>query len=153
VYTRGIARHQADARLYRHRGHRYISVRDFDHAVVDLEYAAALTLGQRDVPEPDGQPNARNQPIGTLQSNIAYHLGLAYYLKGDYGHAVTVFRREVEDAKNTDRLVSATHWLYMSLRRLGNTSEAEEAIAPVRRDMEVVENGTYYRLILMYKGV
>jgi tetratricopeptide (TPR) repeat protein len=103
--------------------------------------------------EPDGQPNARNQPIGTLQSNIAYHLGLAYYLKGDFAHAVEVYRRELAQARNDDRRVSTAHWLYMSLRRLGREREADEVLLPIRRDMEIVENDTYHRLLLMYKGV
>src|SRR6186997_1738741 len=33
VYTRGIARHPNEARLYRHRGHRYITTRKFDQAI------------------------------------------------------------------------------------------------------------------------
>ena len=33
VYSRGIARHPGEPRLYRHRGHRYITVRDFDRAI------------------------------------------------------------------------------------------------------------------------
>ncbi|AHG88652.1 Tetratricopeptide TPR_2 repeat-containing protein [Gemmatirosa kalamazoonensis] len=153
VYTRGIARHPSDARLYRHRGHRYISVREFDHAVADLVRASDLAFGTADQVEPDGQPNAQNRPIGTLHSNIAYHLGLAYYLQGDFAHAAAVFDREVDAARNDDRRVSALHWLYMSLRRQGRDAEAEEAIVPVKREMQVIENGTYHRLLLMYKGI
>jgi tetratricopeptide (TPR) repeat protein len=153
VYTRGITLHPNDARLYRHRGHRYLSVREPDHAVDDLERATRLVAGAPDEVEPDGQPNARNQPIGTLQSNIAYHLGLAYYLKGDFAHAVEVYRRELAQARNDDRRVSTAHWLYMSLRRLGREREADEVLLPIRRDMEIVENDTYHRLLLMYKGV
>ena len=37
VYSEGIELHPDCARLYRHRGHRYISVRRFDDAIVDLE--------------------------------------------------------------------------------------------------------------------
>jgi tetratricopeptide (TPR) repeat protein len=153
VYTQGIARHATDPRLYRHRGHRYISVRDFDRAIVDLEYARALAVERPDEPEPDGQPNARNTPIGTLRSNIAYHLGLAYYLKGDFARAASLFQNEVDAARNDDRRVSALHWLYMSLRRQGRSAEAEEAITPVRREMDVIENETYHKLLLMYKGI
>lgn len=153
VYTRGLAIHPRDAWLYRHRGHRYVTVREFDRAITDLERATALVAGTPDLVEPDGQPNARGVPIGTLHSNIAYHLGLAYYLKGDFERAAAVFRGEVDASRNDDRRVSALHWLYMSLRRLGRDVEAEEAIAPVRREMRVIENGTYHRLLLMYKGV
>ena len=72
VYTRGIALYPTNPWLYRHRGHRYITVRELDHAIADLERAAALVAGKPDEIEPDGQPNARNMPIGTLHSNIDY---------------------------------------------------------------------------------
>ncbi len=152
VFTRGIALHPDDPWLYRHRGHRYITVRDFDRAIVDLERATRLVEGKPDVVEPDGQPNDRNIPIGTLQSNIAYHLGLALYLKGDFARAIPVYRAELAAARNDDRRVSTAHWLYMSLRRLGRDAEAAEILAPITRQMEIVENETYHRLLLMYKG-
>jgi tetratricopeptide (TPR) repeat protein len=127
-------------------------VRDLDRAIADLEKAARLVEGKPDEVEPDGQPNARNMPIGTLHSNIDYHLALAYYLKGDFERALPIYRREVKNARNDDRLVSIGHWLYMSLRRLQRDAEAAEVLKPIRREMNVVENGTYQRLLLMYKG-
>src|SRR5215204_1293680 len=152
VFTRGIALHPDNAWLYRHRGHRYISVRELDRAIADLERAATLTEGKADEVEPDGQPNARNMPIGTLQSNIAYHLALAYYLKGDYARAIPVYRSELAKARNDDRRVSTAHWLYMSLRRSGRDDDAADVLTPIRRDMTVIENETYHRLLLLYKG-
>ena len=152
VYTRGIGLYPDNPWLYRHRGHRYISVRELDRAAADLERATSLTQGKPDQVEPDGQPNARNMPIGTLHSNIAYHLALAYYLKGDFTRAIPVYRREIADARNDDRLVSTAHWLYMSLRRLGRDAEAAQVLVPVKREMNVIENDTYHRLLLLYKG-
>ena len=152
VYSRGIALYPENPWLYRHRGHRYLSVRELDRAAADLERATELTRGKPDEVEPDGQPNAKNTPIGTLQSNIAYHLALAYYLKGDFARAIPVYRQEIADARNDDRVVSTTHWLYMSLRRLGRDAEAAQVLVPIRRDMNVVENDTYHRLLLLYKG-
>jgi tetratricopeptide (TPR) repeat protein len=152
IYTRGISLHPYDARFYRHRGHRYISVREFNNAIVDFERAARLTDGRPDQVEPDGQPNAQNRPIGTLRSNIYYHLGLAHYLKGDFGRAIPIYRRELQLANNDDRRVSVAHWYYMSLRRLGRAIEATQFLRPFRRDMDIVENQAYHRLLLMYKG-
>jgi len=152
VFSRGTVLYPDNPWLYRHRGHRYISVRELDLAARDLERATALTRGKPDEVEPDGQPNARNMPIGTLQSNIAYHLALAYYLQGDFARALPVYRGELADARNDDRRVSTAHWLYMSLRRLGRDAEAAEVLVPIRRDMNVIENDTYHRLLLMYKG-
>ncbi len=152
AYTAGIAQHPENPWMYRHRGHRYISVRELDNAIADLEKATQLVAGKPDEVEPDGQPNAQNRPIGTLHSNIAYHLGLAYYLKGDFAKSAEVFGKEVAAAQNDDRRVSAGHWQYMSLRRLGKDAEARAMLAAFRKDMEVIENGTYHRLMLLYKG-
>jgi tetratricopeptide (TPR) repeat protein len=152
IYTRGIALHPYDARLYRHRGHRYISVREFNNAIVDLERAARLAEGRADQVEPDGQPNPQNRPIGTLRSNIYYHLGLAHYLKGDFLRAIPIYRREMLAATNDDRRVSVAHWYYMALRRIGRAIEATQFLRPFRRDMDVIENDAYHRLLLMYKG-
>ena len=94
AYTAGSAQYPDNPWMYRHRGHRYISVRELDNAIADLEKATQLVAGKPDEVEPDGQPNAQNRPIGTLQSNIAYHLALAYYLKGDFAKAVPSPRPE-----------------------------------------------------------
>ena len=152
VYSRGLEQHPDNAWMLRHRGHRYISVRELDKAIADLERATTLTQGKPDEVEPDGQPNAQNTPIGTLQSNIAYHLSLAYYLKGDYEKAIPVYRKELADARNDDRRVSTAHWLYMSLRRLGREAEAKQMLTPFTKQMNVIENETYHKLMLLYKG-
>src|SRR5687768_2375393 len=124
TYTTGIAKFPGDARIYRHRGHRYITLRRFDLAIDDLKKAAALIKGQPDQVEPDGQPNARNVPTGTLQFNIWYHLGLAYYLSGKNRQALDSYRACLEVSKNPDSIVATTHWLYMTLRRLNRLPEA-----------------------------
>jgi tetratricopeptide (TPR) repeat protein len=153
IYTRGLALHPNNPWMLRHRGHRYVSVRDFDAAVSDLKRADELTRDKPDEVEPDGQPNAANSPIGTLKSNIAYHLALAYYLKGSWGEAADIAQREVTNATNDDRRVSMAHWLYMSLRRAGRNAEAAKVLVPMRRNMRIIENQPYHRLMLLYKGV
>jgi tetratricopeptide (TPR) repeat protein len=152
VFTEGIRKHPDDARMYRHRGHRYITVRQLDDAIGDFQRAAELVRGMVDEVEPDGQPNARNIPTSTLQSNIWYHYGLALYLKGDFSSALEAYREDLKVARNPDMEVAVQHWLYMTLRRLGLTAEAAEVLAPVTRDRDVIENGAYHRLLLMYKG-
>lgn len=153
VYTRGIERFPRDARFYRHRGHRYISVRQFDLAIADFEKAAQLTKGKPDEIEQDGQPNARNIPTSTLQFNIWYHMGLAHYLKGQNKQALKSYRECLKVSKTPDRLVATTHWLYMTLRRLDRVSEADKVLQPISDAMEIIENGSYHRLLLMYKGL
>ena len=152
LYTRGIQRHPRDPRLYRHRGHRYITIRDLDRAIADLDRAASLVGGREDEIEPDGIPNARNIPTSTLQSNIWYHLGLAHYLKGDFERALRAYRSCIGVSKNPDMLVATSHWLYMTLRRLGRDAEAARVLDPIRADLDVIENRAYHRLLLMYKG-
>ncbi len=153
IYTKGIAMYPDNPWLYRHRGHRYVTVRELDRAIADFERATRLVAGKPDEIEPDGQPNARNMPIGTLHSNIDYHLGLAYYLKHDFARAIPVYRRRMlGEAQNYDQIVSTGHWLYMSLRRLGREDEAKESLVAISRDMPVIENQVYHRLLLLYKG-
>ena len=152
MFSEGIRKHPGDARMYRHRGHRYITVREFDNAIRDLEKATALVRGKPDQIEPDGIPNERNIPIGSLHSNICYHLGLAHYLKGDFQRALPVWQSCHELSTNPDRLVSTGHWLYMTLRRLGRTEEAERILEPMSPGMDIIENASYETLIMMYGG-
>lgn len=152
IFSSGLARHPGDARLYRHRGHRYLSTRQIDRAIADLVYAARLIRGRKDEVEPDGQPNARNIPTSTLQSNIWYHLGLAYYVKGDFRRALAAYRECLAVSKNPDMDVATRYWLYMTLRRMGLTARAAEVLQPVTRSMDIIENGSYHRLLLLFKG-
>lgn len=152
IYTQGLEKYPNDPWLLRHRGHRYISVRDLDKAIADLALGASLIEGKEDIVEPDGAPNAAGIPIGSLRSNMGYHLGLAYYLKGDYENSAKVYGMEAETADNVDKLVSSTHWYYMSLRNLGRDEEAAAAVAGITADMDVIENFDYHKLCLLYNG-
>lgn len=153
TYTAGVEKFPRDARLYRHRGHRYLTLRKFDRAIADFKKAASLVKGKPDEVEPDGQPNARNIPTGTLQFNIWYHLGLAQYLTGRNKEALNSYRECLKVSKNPDSIVATTHWLYMTLRRLKRANEAAKVLEPVRPGMDVIENDGYYQLVLMYKGL
>jgi tetratricopeptide (TPR) repeat protein len=152
VYTRALARHPKDARLYRHRGHRYITVRELDRAVADLSRAAELVAGRPDEPEPGSDP--RRPPSSTLQFAVFYHLGLAHYLKGDFAAAEKAYRRCLETARGSDdRLVAATDWLYMTLRRRGRAEEAARLLEPIHAGLNVTEDRSYLNRLLLYKGV
>jgi tetratricopeptide (TPR) repeat protein len=152
VFTEGAKKHPKDARMLRHRGHRWITLRDFDRAIRDLDRAAELVRGKPDQIEPDGLPNARNIPTSTLQSNIWYHLGLAHFLKGDFEAALRAYRSCMDVSRNPDGLVSTSHWLYMTLRRLGRPAEAEKVLEAISTDLDVIENGSYHRLLLLARG-
>lgn len=152
IYSEGIDKFPDDARLYRHRGHRYISLREYDKAIADLEKASVLIAGTDNEIEPDGMPNAQNIPVSTLHGNIWYHLGLAYYLDHQYEKAYEAYFRCRESGNMYDNIVSSTHWLYMIQQRLGNPEKADSLLAPINRDSTVIENQSYADLCHLYKG-
>ena len=152
VFTEGIHKHPYDARMYRHRGHRWITLRRFQAAVDDLAYAARLIEGQPDPIEPDGLPNAQNIPTSTLASNIFYHLGLAHYLKREFPEAERAYRRCLPFSNHPDLRVATIYWLVLCRRRLGQHEAAEALLAEINADLELIENHDYLRLLLLFKG-
>jgi tetratricopeptide (TPR) repeat protein len=152
IFSKGIALHPNDARMYRHRGHRFITMRCLNLAIADFEKAAQLVTSKADQVEPDGMPNAKNIPTSTLQSNIWYHLGLAYYLKADYTKAADAYINCLAVSKNPDMYIATANWLYITLRRLKKEKEASELLASISAEVELIENKDYLRLLLLYKG-
>ncbi|MCB0632499.1 MAG: tetratricopeptide repeat protein [Saprospiraceae bacterium] len=152
IYSRGIERFPDDARLYRHRGHRHITIREFDKAIANLVQAVQLIEGTEDEIEPDGMPNAQNIPLTTLHSNIWYHLGLAYYLKHDWAKALACFTNCRLLELNDDNIVSSTHWIYMIFRRIGSKTAAAASLEGIHADMNIVENESYWKLCRFYQG-
>ena len=132
VYSKGLENFPEYAMLYRHRGHRYISIRQFGHAVDDLFIASQLVDDDFD---------------------IWYHLGLAYYLKGDFTAAEQAYFKCLGTVSDEDSLVAISHWLYMSLRRQGKDEDAAKFLQNIREEMEIEENGSYHKLLLFYKGL
>lgn len=153
IYSEGIEIFPNEPRLYRHRGHRFISIRQFDKAISDLEKAGQLIEGAENQVEQDGMPNAQNIPVSTLHGNIWYHLGLVYYLVHDYERAYTAYLKCRASGELPDNIVSSTHWLYMIQRRLQNIKRAKELLQPIQSDMDVIENQSYYDLCKLYKGM
>jgi tetratricopeptide (TPR) repeat protein len=152
VFTLGIEKFPDDARMYRHRGHRYITLRKFDMAIEDLGIAANLVAGKEDIIEPDGVPNIRNTPVSSLNTNIWYHLGLAHYLKNDMEQALPSFQQSLIGITNPDMHVATSNWLYMINRRIGSIDNANSVLSTVTADMDVFENMAYHNLLLYYKG-
>lgn len=152
AYSEGMEHFPDDPRLYRHRGHRFLTLRMLDRAIEDFEYAAELFEGEEDVIEPDGNPNVRNTPISSLQGNTWYHLALSHYLKGDFEKSLDAWQESLKVSVNPDMLVATTNWLYMTLRRMGRDAEAEAVLEPITADLDVFENMAYHVLTLFYKG-
>lgn len=132
TYTRGIKLAPSNAMLYRHRGHRYISTRQLDKAIVDLERASSLNDKDFD---------------------IWYHLGLAYYLKGDFAKAAAAYEKCRAAVTKDDSLIAVSDWLYMAYRRQKKDAEAASVLERITPDLKVEENKSYFDRLLMYKGL
>jgi tetratricopeptide (TPR) repeat protein len=152
IFSDGINKYPASFKLYRHRGHRYISQRKFDEAIADFEKAVEL---MKDIPieiEPDGQPNKLNTPLSNTQFNVWYHLALAHYLKGDFAKAEEGYRQCMQVSNNNDLFIATADWLYMTFRRQNKMEEAEELLNSIQENMPIVENDSYYKRLMLYKG-
>lgn len=152
IFTEGIARYPQSFRLYRHRGHRYITLRKFDLAVADLETAATLMQGAPLEIEPDGQPNKLNQPLSNTQFNIWYHLGLAYYLQGDWQKAIAAYKECWAVSVNDDLKIATADWLYMALQRAGKKDQAANVLAMLPPELNIIENDSYHQRLQLYAG-
>lgn len=152
VYTRGLELHPDDARFRRHRGHRYLTVRDLDAAIADFQAALELVEGSDDEVEPDGLPNAAGIPTSTLHFNIWYHLGLAHYLRGEFEQALLAWNDCLEVSRHPDSVIATTYWLNNTLRRLGLTAQADTLLAGVRADAAIIESASYLDVLLLHKG-
>ena len=154
IYSTSLGQNNAFPPLLRHRGHRYISVRQFPEADADLTEAGAAVSGQQDHYEWDGEPNAQNVPTSTFQSNVWYHAGLARLLLGDYASALAAFASAMKVATaNYDQLVATTNWYWIALMFNGKTEEAAEALSSLPTSLSLLENSDYLSLCNMYKGV
>ena len=94
----------------------------------------------------------RNIPLTTLNGNIWYHIGLAYYLTNDMNNALKAFSNRSVSHKYDDNIVSSAHWLYMINRRLGDIEGADRIIDKVNSEMDIIENMSYHQSCLFYKG-
>ncbi len=148
-YTRAIELDPDDWRPWRFRGHRFLSVREFDEGIRDLERARELAPRDWDV---------------------AYHLGLAYFLAGRFGDAADAYLRCLEaggdgaseeapgsrgcSANETDpeSLAAMTEWAVRALLRAGREAEAEALHRALPADLDVRTNVAYHHNLLLYRG-
>lgn len=131
-YTQSLADHPDFAPLYRHRGHRYISIRRFGAAARDLAHANRL------------HPN---------DFDILYHLGLARWLQGDYQGAKKAYEAYLPLCENDDQRVPLSYWLYSTLRRLDLDTEAAEILNSLGDDLNIKEDSVYYfNIMRLFRG-
>jgi tetratricopeptide (TPR) repeat protein len=129
TFTRGLAIAPNDPMLYRWRGHRYLSVREFDRALADL---------------------TRGLQLDTTNYGILYHLGIIRYLRGEFPQAADLFSRAQRRAPEAGELAGSTDWLWMSLSRAGRAAEAK-AMLDRRPDSLEVTNA-YTQRLRLYRG-
>jgi tetratricopeptide (TPR) repeat protein len=151
LYTKVIGMAPDDWRPWRFRGHRYISVREFDKAIQDLE---------------------RARELAPLNWDVSYHLGLAYFVSGRFEDAAAeylrclglagdaaakaadseTFRSCSRNATDPGSQVAMTEWAARALIRSGRAAEAEKLAKAIPDGLEVGENLSYYEDLLFAKG-
>ena len=126
--TRALKLTPRSAEIYTERGHRELPLRDFKHALADLNRAVALDPKRMDA---------------------YYHLGLAHYFLGEFKEAGAAFRHAVELAPNLDERINSSNWLYASLRRAHQDTEAAQALAQITPEMKNSADHTLFYLNLV----
>jgi len=132
AYSIGLTFNPFHALLYRHRGHRLISIRRFHEAALDLELSSRLDPTNWDT---------------------WYHLGLAYYLLEDFARAEKAYKRCLEITNSDELMVAIVDWYWMTLMHLGKKEEADKLLELVSENTDPGENLSYKRRVLMYKGI
>ena len=127
--TKGIEIVGAHPMLLRWRGHRYLSVREFDSAHADL------TRGYR---------------IDSTNYGILYHLAIVYFVRGDFNRAAELFAKAQPHAPNAGELAGSTDWLWMSLMRAGRARDARAMLA--RRPDSLPVSNAYTQRLRLYRG-
>ncbi|HEV8380720.1 MAG TPA: tetratricopeptide repeat protein [Gemmatimonadales bacterium] len=129
TFTRGLKLAPNNALLYRWRGHRYLSTRQFDRAKDDLLHGARLD--------------------STIYG-IWYHLGIVRYVQCDFSGAADAFTRALPMAPDSAERAGATDWLWMSLSRAARTADAQ---ALLDRHPDTPNAGNAYaQRLRVYRG-
>ncbi len=115
----------------RDRGHYDLNLGQVDLALADLQRAESLTHRDR---------------------GVYYHLGLAYYLKGDFANAAKAYEACVADSTDDASTVECQAWLLPSLLRAGRRDEARRLLAGITADSLAGHPGNYLDRLLLFKG-
>ena len=129
TFTRGLGVAPGSAMLYRWRGHRFLSLREFDRAMEDLTRGFALD---------------------STNYGVLYHLGIVRYSRGDFNGAADAFARGQRRAPDASELAGATDWLWMSLARAGRLAEARAMLD--RRPDSLPAANAYVARLKLYRG-
>lgn len=131
TFSRGIAIAPNNAVLYRWRGHRHLSVREFDRALADLNRGAQLD---------------------SAVYGIWYHLGVLRFVQGDFNGAAAAFARGLPLAPNPGERAGSFDWQWMSLQRAGRADAARSLIAAMPDSVPRAAANAYSQRLRLYLG-
>jgi len=131
TFTRGLRIDPKNAVLYRWRGHRFLSVRDHDRALADLNQGAL---------------------IDSSVYGIWYHLGVLRYIRGEFAPAADAFKRGLPIAPNAVERAGSYDWQWMSLMRAGKEDEASALLKSMPDSVPVQAANAYSRRLRLYQG-
>ncbi len=129
--TRGLAIAPDDPMLLRWRGHRYLSVREFDLARADLTRGLALD---------------------STNYGILFHLGVLRFVEGDFAAAADLFARAQPRAPDGGERAGSTDWLWMSLARAGRMAEGNAMLARRPDSLPAPPGYAYVTRLRLYRG-
>ena len=149
-FSEGIEKYPSSFKLLRHRGHRYLNLRQPDKAIVDLNKAEELIRTQPEVWEYDGS----GKPTATYQHQIWYHIGLYHYLKRNYTESAAAYEKSLAFTKEGNNIAGASDWLYNAYQRSGQKDKITGLLKPFTLDF-TIENKDYpyFRRLLLFNGV
>lgn len=121
-----------DVRALCQRGHVYIGLRAYKQAAADFELALR---------------------VAPMDYDSLYHIGLCYYLLGDYQTAERYYARCYAAGKTEEDYTAVLDWYWLTLMHLGKTQEANTLLAVVEPDWDCGENEIYFKRLFVYKGI
>lgn len=131
TFTKGIVIAPNDPMLYRWRGHRYLSVREFDKSMADLTHGYQLD---------------------STNYGILFHLGILNYVNGDFNRAATLFGKAQLRAPDGGELAGSTDWLWMSLSRADRAADAKAMLARHADTLPAPPGYAYVSRLKLYRG-
>lgn len=132
AYSVGLSYHPFYPLLYRHKGHAYINIGEYDMSASMFEISLRLDPTNWD---------------------CWYHQGVAYYLGERYELAIPKFLKALEIGQdNFDDVVACKDWLWLCYTHLGRMAEAKAMVADVPTGRETTYSDGYYHRVLVYAG-
>lgn len=131
TFTRGLRMDPKNAVLYRWRGHRFLSVRDYERALNDFN---------------------QGNLIDSSVYGIWYHLGVLRYIKGEFAAAADAFKRGLPLAPNAGERAGSYDWQWMSLMRAGKDDEARALLNSMPDSVPIAAANAYSQRLRLYQG-